>query len=287
MSACARAAGSALPPRLGDRGDPPENTTMKKTPWQSRSLLHASLVAAFLWSLVSVVNAAEIKALSSAGVKGVSDELTPRFEQSSGHQVGVSFEVAAVLKRRIEAGEAFDVTVLTAPLIEDLIKQGKVAAGTRVDIAHTGLGIAVRKGAPKLDVSTPEALKATLLNAKSIAYSKEGASGQQFAAVLQRLGIADELQAKGRFILNPSPIEVAARGEAEIGVRLISEILLVPGADLVGPLPKELQAYVVLTGAVSANAKEPEAAAQWLKFLTTSAAAPVIRAKGMEPGAAP
>lgn len=253
-----------------------------------RAILNATRLSltTILALTATVVNAAEIKVLSSAGVKAVTDELTPQFERTSGHKVAISFDVAAVLKRKIEAGESFDLAILTAPMIDDLIKQGKISAATRTDIARSGVGIAVRAGAAKPDISSAEALKRTLLNAKSIAYSKEGASGVYFASLLERLGIVEELKAKNQLITNPSPIEVVARGEAEIGVRLVSEILVVPGTELLGPLPAELQNFTVLTAGLSDKSKEAEVAKALVTFLTGPAALPVMKAKGLEPGAA-
>ncbi len=236
---------------------------------------------------VLAVQGAEIKVFSSVGIKAVTDEVLPQFEKTTGHKVAFTFDTAANLKKKIEAGDAFDVAILTAPMVDELVKSGKLTAASRKDIARSGVGIAVKKGAPKPDISTPEALKRTLLNAKSVAYSETGASGVYFASLLQKLGIADEMKAKGQLIMNPSPIEVTARGEAELGVRLISEILAVPGADFVGPLPGDLQNYTVLTAGTNAAAKEPAAAKAFVDFLTGPTAAPVMKAKGMEaPGAA-
>ena len=227
--------------------------------------------------------AAEVKVFSSVGVKVVTDELEPQFEKSTCHKAVVVFDGAGALKKKIEAGEAFDLAILTGPLIDDLIKTNKIAADSRKDIARAGVGIAVRKGAPKPDISTPEALKRTLLNAKSVVYAEGGASGTHFLSVLQKLGIAEEMKAKKQLVANPSPIEVVAKGEAEIGVRLTSEILAVSGADLVGPLPGDLQNYTVLTAGTNVAAKEPAAAKALVDFLTGATAAPVIKAKGMEP----
>ena len=186
------------------------------------------------------------------------------------------------MKQRIEAGETFDVAILLPPLIEDLIKQGKIAAGTRTDIARSGMGVGVRAGAPKPDIGSVEAFKRALLNAKSVAYSKEGASGVYFKGLLERLGIVEQMNPK----LMPTPADTLAKvvpsGEAEMIVVPIS-VILVPGAELVGPLPSELQTYINFVAGVSAGAKETEAARALIKFLTAPAAVPVLRAKGMEP----
>jgi molybdate transport system substrate-binding protein len=249
------------------------------------AVLGAGLV--LLLTCVHVAAAAEIKVLSSVGVKAVTDEMIPQFEKTTGNKVVITFDVAAKLKKKIEDGESFDLAILTAPIIDDLIKSGKIAPASRTDIARSGVGIAVRKGAPKPDISTPEALKRTLLNAKSVAYAEAGASGTYFMSLLQKFGIADEMKAKNQLVTNPSPIEAAAKGEAELGVRLISEILAVPEADLVGPLPGDLQNYTVLTAGTGAAAKEPAAARALVDFLTGSAVLPSMKAKGLEPGSAP
>jgi molybdate transport system substrate-binding protein len=188
-------------------------------------------------------------------------ELEPQFKRATGHRLTVTFDVANALKRRIEAGEPFDVAILTSALTEELVRKGRLASGTSAVIARSGVGIAIREGAPTPDVSSPGALRQTLLAAKSIAYSK-GASGIYFAGVLERLGIAE--------------------GEVELGVQLIGEIIHVPGAALLGPLPSELQTFTILTAALRVAAAQ-NAAKALIAFLTTLKAAAIVRAKGMEP----
>jgi len=233
----------------------------------------------------TAVQAADITVLASNGVKTVLQELAPKFETSTGHTLVFRFATAAELKAQIEKGDAFDVAILTAAIIDDLVKQGRLAAATRADIARSGAGIAIRKGAAKPDIATADALKRTLLSAKSIAYVGQGATAGIMTGIFERLGIAEEMQKKTKR-LSGSAAEAVASGDAELGFTQISEILPVAGAELAGPLPPELQIYTVFPAAVSASAKQPAAARSLITFLTAPAAVPVIKAKGMEPAAA-
>ena len=168
-------------------------------------------------------------------------------------------------------------------MADDLIKQGKILAATRTDVARGGIGIAVRAGAPKPDIGSVEALKRALLDAKSITYAREGGSGIYFAGLLERLGMAEAMRAKTKFGTG-NVAELVARGDAEMAVQLITELIAVRGVELVGPLPAEVQNYIVLTAGVGAQAKEPGLAKAFLQFLTAPAAVPVIKSKGLEPG---
>ena len=217
-------------------------------------------------------------------MKSVVEELAPQFEKATKHKLVFLFAPAAELKAQIEKGEAFDLTILTAAAIDDLIKQGKLAAATRADIAKSGAGVAIKKGAPKPDIATADAFKRTLLAAKSIAYVGTGATAANMRKIFERLGIAEEMKAKTKLLSGISAADAIAKGEAELGFTQISEILPVEGAVLAGPLPPEVQVYTVFPAAVGAGAKEPAAAQSVIKFLTTPAAATVIKAKGMEPG---
>jgi molybdate transport system substrate-binding protein len=236
---------------------------------------------------VSVADAAEIKVLCSTGLKAVAEELVPQFERATEHKVVVQYGLAAVLKQRIEGGEPFDVAFVTPSVIDDLIAHGKIAADTRVVIARSGLAIAVRSGASKADIKTVEAFKRALLGAKSIAYAKEGASGVAFAALIQRLGIADALKSKSLLTATGEAVgEAVVSGKAEFGVLPLSEILPVRGAEVLGAFPADAQSYIVMVGGVSAAAKptskQAAAAKDLIKFLTAPGALPVIKAKGME-----
>jgi molybdate transport system substrate-binding protein len=226
----------------------------------------------------------EIMVLASNGVKAVLRELGQQFELGTGQKLAITFGTSSQLKKRIEAGEAFDVAILTGPMLESLMRQGKVAAGTGANIARSGVGIAVRAGASKPDIGTVEAFRHTLLNAKSVAYSTEGASGIYFASVLQRLGIADAVQAKAKTQPGGAVAELVARGEAELAVQQISELLPVAGTEVVGPFPPDLQNFTLFAAGLADAPKEPDSARALVKFLTAPGAAAALKAKGMEPG---
>ena len=228
--------------------------------------------------------AAEIKVISSTAMKTSLDELAPAFEKASGHKLVFTFGAAAPLKTDIEKGAMFDVALLNAAGIDDLIKQGKIAAATRADLASSGIGVAVRRGAPKPDIGTVEAFKRALLAARSVAYIEQGGSGIYLKALLPRLGIADALKDRIRLLPPENPIGLAiTNGEVELGMTQISEILPYPGAQLVGPLPADIQSVTVFTIAAGTNALQPEPAQALIKFLATPAAAAVLKAKGLDP----
>jgi molybdate transport system substrate-binding protein len=251
---------------------------------KSNRILFAAMLA-FLVSLgwAEAARAAEIRVLCSNGLKAVMEDLGPQFERASGHKVLMKFGLAAGFKQQIEAGEAFDLAILTPPLIEDLTKQGKLTADSRTVIARSGLGIMVRGGARKPDVRDTEAFKRSLSDAKSIAFAKEGASGVAFIALIERLGMAESLKSKLKPLGSGDAVnESVVRGDAEFGILPLSEILAVKGAELGGLFPPEVQSYIVMTGAVSSSAKQGAAARDLLKFLMAPAALPTIKAKGMD-----
>src|SRR5262249_42298482 len=193
----------------------------------------------------SGAQAAELKLLGSNALKTTLEELAPRFEKATEHKITFTFNAAANLKTDIEKGAAVDVAILTVEGVDDLIRQGKLA-GSRTDVARSAVGVAVRKGAPKPDISTTHAFKRTLPAAKSICYVERGGSGIYLKSLLERLGIAEELKAKTKLLPPSNPAAHAvANGEAEIGMTQISEILPYPGAELVGPLPAEIQLYTI------------------------------------------
>jgi len=234
-------------------------------------------------AMAATANAAELKVLSTVGVQTVVEELAPQFERATGHKLAITFGVSNLMKQQIAAGESFDVAIMTSTVTDELIGQVKVSAATRTDLAHGGIGIAVRAGAPKPDIGSVEALKRTLLDAKSIAYSKAGASGIYFAGLLERLGLAEAMRPKTKY--GTSNVgQMVANGEAELGVQLTNELLAVPGLEIVGPLPAEIQSYVTLTAGVATQAREAALAAEFIRFLTAPAALPVIKAKGLTPG---
>jgi molybdate transport system substrate-binding protein len=208
-------------------------------------------------------------------------EIGPQFERTTGHNLNVYSGLPADYVRRANAGEPFD--VLISGLVDSWIKDGKIIAETRTDIARSGIGVEVRAGARKPDISSVEAFKRALLDAKSIAYLRVG-SGIHVASVLERLGIAEAVKSKVTRPESDIVSELVARGEVELGMVVITQILTTPGVDLVGPLPPEIQSYIVFTAGVSANSKVPGAAEDLIKFLNGPIATPVIKAQGMEPG---
>jgi len=228
-------------------------------------------------------NSAELKIFGSRVTKMVIDDIGPQFEQATGYKTVVVTDVAAVMKRRIESGEAFDVAVLINFQADDLIKEGKLIASSRGDVMKAGIGVAVRRGAAKPDISTVEAFKQTMLAAKSIVYLKEGGSSRHLAEVFRRLGIADALQGKTIQPMTESVSEMVADGEAELGMIVIPNILSVEGAELVGPLPPELQSYIVFTAAISPQSPNQAVARQLIDRLASPQIVPVLRAKGMQP----
>jgi molybdate transport system substrate-binding protein len=243
------------------------------------SLLTGLLILAHAAS----ASAAEIRVLCSNGLKAVFEELAPQFERASGHKVVVTYGLAAVFKQQIESGTAFDLAVLTPALIDDLIKSGKVAADSRTVIARTGLGVMIKTGARKPDVRSTDSFKKALLDASSIAYAKEGASGVAFAALIEKLGIAETLKPKLKPTATGEEVnDLVVRGGAQYGVLPLSEILAVKGAELGGMFPADVQTYITMATAASSGAKQPAAARDLIKFLMTPASTAVVKAKGME-----
>ena len=239
--------------------------------------------AGFILVMANAVDAAEIKVLCSNGIRAVLEELAPQFERETKHKVTVLFEPSTRLKSRIEAGEAFDLTVLTPALIDDVIKAGKVNAASRTVLARSGLGISIRAGARKPDVSTVDAFKRALLAARSITYASQGASAAPFEALVEKLGLTAQIKPKYNLRETAAQVgEAISSGKVELGIAPVSEILPVKGVELAGPLPAEIQSYVVMVGGVGTNATDTNAAKRLLDFVIAPANLPVIKAKGME-----
>jgi molybdate transport system substrate-binding protein len=228
----------------------------------------------------ATATAAEVMLLISNAVKTVMEDLVPRFEKATGHKLAITYGSTNPTKARIEKGEAFDLTLLGDDAINDLIKQGRLAASTRAVVARSGLGVASRQGAPKPDVATPDAFKRTLLNAKSIAYLEGGLTGTYLKVLFVRLGITESMQPKYR---NARGAEAVASGEVELGITQISEILYQKGTELAGPLPSEIQNYTNFSAAISASAKQPAAAQELIKYFASADAVRVMKANGLEP----
>jgi molybdate transport system substrate-binding protein len=243
----------------------------------------AAVVAALALPQGVAAEDIETRAFSSAAPRGVLSEIAPAFERATGQRLVIEYAFAADLKRRIEAGSLFDVAILPPDIAGDLTRQGKLVAGSRVDLGRTGLGVAVRKGAPQPDIGTVDAFRMALLAAPTVAYAEGGASGVQFHGILARLGIAEAMKGKLRPYASGGAVEAVARGEADLVVIGVSPVLYVPAVTLVGWLPPELQSYIVFTGNISAAAKQPEAAQTLLSLLTSPAAAEIFKAQGFEP----
>jgi molybdate transport system substrate-binding protein len=231
----------------------------------------------------TAAQAAEINVIASTAMREVMEELGPMFERATGHKVEVTFHSGAILPGKIKEGAQADLVITNPEVVDDLVKAGKVEANTRVEFVRSSAGVAVKAGARKPDVSTPEALKAALLAAKTVGYS-QGPSGVHFLSVLARLGITDQVKAKG--VVPPLGQRVGtliAEGKAEIGVQQITELLLIPGIDFIGPLPKELQATIIYSTATPTTVKERDAARALVKFMASEPAVPVIKKLGLDP----
>jgi molybdate transport system substrate-binding protein len=223
-----------------------------------------------------------LKILSGGAMKSLMVEAAPLFERQCGIEVETKFALTPVLQKEIEDGAAFDIALLPRPELDALAKIGKIASGSQTDVTRSAVGFAVRAGAPKPDIGTVEALKRTLLQARTIGYS-DGPSGAYIAALLQRLGIAEVVRSKTRLTSRPVA-EIVAEGEAEVGMQQIVAILPVKGADLVGPLPSELQNIIVYAAGLAANSQNAAAAHAFIGFMGKPEVVDLIRAKGMEPG---
>jgi molybdate transport system substrate-binding protein len=222
-----------------------------------------------------------IRVLCTLGLRGLLDEITSALD-GRGLYFTPSYGATNVLIPKIGAGETADVAILTDAGIEGLIEHGTLATGSRRDLARSAIGIAVKAGAPKPDIRTPEAFKQTLLAARSIAFSRSGASGIHFANLISQLGIADEVARKAR-IFDGVVGTLAARGEVEIAVQQVSELKLVGGIDIVGPLPDALQKVTVFSAGVFAKSARPAAAGLFIEALRTPDVAAVMRNQGLEP----
>jgi molybdate transport system substrate-binding protein len=229
---------------------------------------------------------AEIKVLTAGAFKRVLLALLPEFEKQTGHKVTVDNDTVGALTRRIESGENFDLAVLTPGALDSLSKKGRFVPGSGKNLARVGIGVVVKEGTPTPDIGSDQAFKQALLAAKSIAYidpAAGGSSGIYVAGLLDKLGIAAEMKGKSKLIPGGAVAEHIARGEAELGIHQISEILPVKGVTLVGPLPADIQSYTIYAAAVGANAEEPDAAKDLLTALAGPAAVEVLKSKGMDP----
>lgn len=253
-------------------------------PYRRNTLLLAAIGAISVLSPVTA-DAAEIKVLTAGAMKAVVIALQPGFEAASGHKLVIDNDTAGGLAKRIGGGETFDVGIITPGVVDDLSKSGKMVAGSRVDVAKVGIGVAIKQGAPKPDLSSVEGFKRMLLAAKTVGYidpKSGGSSGIYLAGLLTKLGIADEIKPKERLQMGGYVAELVAKGEAEIAIHQISEILPVKGVVLAGPLPTAIQNYTTYAAGLSSAAKDVAAAKALIEHLEGSAASEVLNNKGME-----
>jgi molybdate transport system substrate-binding protein len=251
-------------------------------------MLRLLLVAWLLTFSAPLLRADEIHVMTSGGFTAALQKLVPLFERSSGHKVVLTFGGSMgngpeTIPNRLQRGERADVVILAAQSLDELIAQGKVAAGSRVDLARSSIGMSVRAGAPKPDISTVAALTKTLLEAKTIGYSASASGVYLSTEMFQRLGVADRVLPKSR---NASGERVAAllrRGEVEIGFQQLSELLSEPGIDFVGPLPAEVQRVTIFSAGLAAGMRAADAAKSLMAFLGSPAAMPVIKESWLEP----
>lgn len=252
-----------------------------------RMLRTAALLSIGFWLAGSAAApAADIKVLTTGAFKQMVLALVPDFERQSGHKVVVDNDTAGAVKKRIESGEAFDVAVITPGAINELAAEGKIAAGSRTDLARVGVGVMVKEGAPKPDVSTVDAFKEALLKAKTVAYidpASGGSSGIYLDKLFERLGVAGQVRAKAKLKKGGYVADLIVSGDAELGLHQISEIVPVKGVTLVAPLPKEIQNYTTYSAGLSAVSTKKDAGEALIKAFTSPAAAAVLKEKGMEP----
>jgi molybdate transport system substrate-binding protein len=246
----------------------------------------AIAAAAALIVTTGSAQTAEINAMITTAMKAAVDELAPPFERASGHVLRITYGPSGGLARRLNAGEAADLVVVDSKVLDELIKQGKVA-GDRTDLARTGIGIAVRKGAPKPDVSSPEALKRALLAAKSIAHTAPAGGGVTAAHVMgvfEKLGIAAEVTPKVKLAAggpNGRVSVLVSSGDAEIGLQQMSELMSNPQVEVIGMLPAQLQQMTTYSAGTTTNARQMEAAKAFIRYLAAPAAIAIYKTKGL------
>jgi len=274
----------------------PINSTLREKAAMTRMVLAVrvamALTGGLLFSAIAatdgfVADAAEVKVLTSVALTSALDELAPQFEHATGNKLNIGYSLNAAIRKRILDGETADVIILSRPVMDELQKEDKLAPGGIANVVGTAVAVVVRAGAPKPDISSADALKRSVLAAKSIVYAdpaKGGLTGVHFARVLDRLGIAEQVKPKTILVPGAQAAEVVAKGEAELGVSQASEIVPVAGAQLVGPLPGEFGSVTVFSAATGAGTKAPEVAKSLIQFLTGPTAAPVFKSKGFEPG---
>lgn len=249
-------------------------------------LLAALVTVAATASLAApgVAGAADIRVILSNAVKEPLEEIVPAFEKQTSHKVVLVGAGTEAAMKRVNDGEAFDIVLIGSDRLEDLLKAGKLVAGTRRDFARSGVGVAVRAGLAKPSIATAENVKQAILQARKIAYST-GPSGLYVESLFAKLGVAEEI--KGRLLKTPSGVQVAdvlARGDADLGFQQVSELVHAKGIEFLGPLPAAIQNTTIFAGAVHAGSKSPDAARAFLQFIVGPGSANALRHHGMEPG---
>ena len=233
--------------------------------------------------LASAARADDIKLLSSGALHEICDEALPAFEKASGHTVKATFAGTVDIKKKIAAGEVYDLVIVAAPELEAFIKAGKLVDGSRADIAGSGVGIAVKAGAPKPDIGSAEAVKNALLQAKAVAYST-GPSGVYVLKMFDKLGVAEQMKAKSKVTVPGSRVgQYLTRGEADLGFQQISELIHEQAIDYLGPLPPELQSITLFSSGVGSGAASPAGAKALQAFMASAEAAGIIKKNGMQP----
>ena len=249
-----------------------------------RIALGFAFACALLFCQGAAAQTTDVHVLVSNGIKAVVEDMRPQIEHTIGHPLTIEYRPTAALQKEIEAGAQFDAVIVTADSIGQMSKEGKTLGGEGTPISRVGVGIGIPKGAPRPDVSTPEAVKRAMLNAKAVAYGPVGASYPYIVKMFEALGIADAMKAKTVFFDTSDGTNGAlADGKVDFGFTLVSEILPFKGIELLAPFPPQFQGYVRFAGAVSANAKNPDAAAAMIKILAGPDSAASIKARGMEP----
>ena len=230
------------------------------------------------------LHAAEIRACGARVTSTILGEIGPEFERATGHRIAVTIDVAAAMTRRFEAGEPCDLLVVIENQLDGLIRSGKILASSRTVLARSGIGVEVCKGARKPDISTADAFKRAVLDAKSVAYLKEGASGVYLAGLFDRMGIAKSIEPKLTRPDTDIVSKLVAEGKIELGLVVITQILTTPGVELVGPLPPEIQSYLVFAAGVASGSSVKDPAQELLRFMAGERAKGALRSQGMEPG---
>ena len=247
-------------------------------------------VAAGVLLLAGAVFGAEVRVMTSGGFTATYNELRPAFEQATGHKVLSAYGASQggapdSIPSRLGRGEPADVVIMARGALDDLVKEGRVVAGSQVDLARSSIGMAVRAGAPKPDIGTVDALRKTLLAARSIAYSASASGVYLSTELFPKLGIAEQIKDKAKRIESERVGSVVARGDAEIGFQQVSELLPIAGIDFVGTLPPEVQKVTVFSAGISATSQAPDTARELIRYLASPAVAPAVIKAGLEPPA--